>query len=78
MDLWIRKIPKKGMATHLLVVKNLSVMQETRFQSLGREDTLEKEMATHPSILAWSIPMVRGAWWVTVRGVAKSQTQLNS
>ena len=59
-------------------VKNLSVMQETRFWSLGREDTLEKEMATHPSILAWRIPMVRGAWWITVHGVAKSQTRLNS
>ena len=37
-------------------VKNLSVMQETRVQSLGWEDTLEKEMATHFSILTWSIP----------------------
>ena len=37
-------------------VKNLSVMQETRVQSLGWEDTLEKEMATHSSILAWRIP----------------------
>ena len=31
-------------------------MQETRVQSLGREDPLEKEMATHSSILAWEIP----------------------
>ena len=31
-------------------------MQETRVQSLGREDPLEKEMATHSSILAWKIP----------------------
>ena len=31
-------------------------MQETRIRSLGREDPLEKEMATHPSILAWEIP----------------------
>ena len=37
-------------------VKNLSVMQETRVQSLGWEDTLEKEMATHSGILAWRIP----------------------
>ena len=37
-------------------VKNLSVMQETRVQSLGREDRLEKGMATHSSILAWRIP----------------------
>ena len=38
------------------VVKNLPAMQETRVPSLGREDPLEKEMATHPSILAWKIP----------------------
>ena len=37
-------------------VKNLPAMQETQVQSLGREDLLEKEMATHSSILAWRIP----------------------
>ena len=37
-------------------VKNLSAMQETWVQSLGREDPLEKEMATHSNILAWKIP----------------------
>ena len=37
-------------------VKRLPAMQETRVQSLGREDPLEKEMATHSSILAWRIP----------------------
>ena len=38
------------------VVKNLSAKQETRVQSLGREDLLEKEMETHSSTLAWKIP----------------------
>ena len=38
------------------MVKNLPAMQETRIQSLGPEDPLEKEMATHSSILAWRIP----------------------
>ena len=38
------------------MVKNLPAMQETRIQSLGGEDPLEKGMATHPSILAWRIP----------------------
>ena len=38
------------------MVKNPPVMQETRVQSLGREDSLEKEMATHSSVLAWRIP----------------------
>ena len=37
-------------------IKCLPAMQETRVQSLGREDPLEKEMATHSSILAWRIP----------------------
>ena len=37
-------------------VKRLPAMQETRVRSLGREDPLEKEMATHSSILAWKIP----------------------
>ena len=45
-------------------------------QSLGQEDPLEEGMATRSSILAWRIPMDRGAWWATVHGVAKSQTQL--
>ena len=38
------------------MVKHLPAMQETWVQSLGREDPLEKEMATHSSILAWRIP----------------------
>ena len=38
------------------MIKNLPVMQETQVQVLGDEDPLEKEMATHSSILAWRIP----------------------
>ena len=65
-------------------------MQETSVQFLGQEDTLEKVqplgwgdpleecMATHSSILAWRIPMDRGACWAIVHGVAKSQTQLSN
>ena len=45
---------------------------------LGWEDPLEKGMATHSSILAWRIPIDRGAWWATDHGVAKSWTQLSS
>ena len=58
-------------------IKNPPAMQETWVQSLGWEDPLEEGMATHSSILAWSIPMDRGAWWATVHGVTKSQTQLS-
>ena len=49
-------------------------MQETWVGSLGWEDPLEKDMATHSSILACRIPMDRGAWQATVYGVTKSQT----
>ena len=38
------------------MVKNVPVMQDTLVQSLGQEDTLEKEMATYSGILAWRIP----------------------
>ena len=38
------------------MVKNLPAMQETQVRSLGQEDSLEKGMATHSSILAWRIP----------------------
>ena len=46
-------------------------------QSLGWEDPLEEDMATHSSLLPWRIPMDRRAWRATVHGVAKSQTQLS-
>ena len=42
------------------MVKNPPAKQETQVQSLGKEDTLEKEMATHSSILAWEIPWTEG------------------
>jgi len=42
---------------------------------LGR--SLEKEMATHSSILAWKNLMDRGAWWAAIHGVAKSQARLS-
>ena len=45
-------------------------MQETWVKSLGLEDPLEEEIATHSSILAWRIPMDRGAWQATVHRVA--------
>ena len=41
-------------------------MKEMQVGSLGWEDALEKGMATHSNILAWRIPMDRGAWWATV------------
>ena len=46
----------KGASLVTQLVKNLPAVQETRVQFLGQEDSLEKEMTTHPSIHAWRIP----------------------
>jgi len=55
------------------MAKNPPAMQ-TWIQSLDWENPLEEGKATHSSILAWRIPMDRGAWWATVHGITKSQT----
>ena len=47
-------------------------------RSLGQEDPLEDSMAIHSSILAWRIPMDRGALWATVHRVAKNWTRLSN
>ena len=49
---------REGLGASLMAqrLKHLPTMRETWVQSLGREDSLEKEMATHSSILAWGIP----------------------
>ena len=52
--------------------KNPRAMWKTWIQSLGWEDPLEEDMATHSSIPAWRIPMDTGAWWAAVHGVAES------
>ena len=49
------------------MVKNLAAMQKTRAQSLGGEDPLQEEMATHSSILAWRDP-----WTAEPGGITKS------
>ena len=56
------------------MVKNLPSMQETRVQSLGQEQPLEKGMETHSGSLTWRIPWTRGAWWATVHGVTELDT----
>ena len=60
------------------VVKNPPAMWETWVQSLGWEDPLDEGMATHSSILAWRIPMERGAWQAAVHGISKSQKRLRN
>ena len=57
-------------------VKSLPVMWGTQIQSLGWEDPLEKEMATHSSSFAWKIQIDKGAW-ATVHRVAKNLTWLS-
>ena len=59
-------------------VKNLPALKETWAQSLGQDNSLEEEMATHSSILAEKNPMDRGAWQATVHGITESQTWLST
>ena len=59
------------------MVKHLPTMRETQVRSLGWEDPLEKEIATHSSTLAWKITWTEELE-ATVHGVAKSQTQLSN
>ena len=58
-------------------VKRLPTMRETQVQSLGREDLLEKKMATHSSFLAWKIPWMEEPGGLQVQGVAKSRSRLH-
>ena len=61
------------------VIKNppaLQEPQETQVRSLGWEDSLKEEMATHSSILAWKNPMDRGACRATVYEISKTRSRL--
>ena len=66
------------------VVKNMPAMQENTCntrdtgQSLGRQDPLEKEMATYSSILAWEIPWIEEPGRLQSRGLQKSWTRLSN
>ena len=63
------------------MVKNLPAMQETGIRFLGREDPLEKGVATHSSILDWEIPCIEepgGLQSIEVHGVAQRQTLLSN
>ena len=70
---------KKKITFHVYnkVVKNLPAMQETRFCSLGGEDTLKKEMATHSSILAWEIARTEEPGGLQSLGSQKSRRRLS-
>ena len=55
-------------------MKNLPVMREMQVRSLDWEDPLEKEMATHSSMLAWEIPQTENPGGLQSMGLQKSQT----
>ena len=59
------------------LVKNLPVVQETQVWFLGWEDSLEKEMTTHSSILAWEVPWIEEVGGQQSLGSQKGQTQLS-
>ena len=60
--------PRVGTSPVAQMVKCLPTMQETQIQPLGQEDLLEKEMATHSSILAWKIPWTEEPSWLQSTG----------
>ena len=65
-----------GVSLVALKVKNLPAMWETWVQSLGQEDPLEEDMATHSSILAWRIPWTEEPEGLQLTGL-QSWTRLN-
>ena len=80
MDSWVRKSPQRRDRLPTLVdiagkESACSVGGLGLIPGLGR--SLEEGMAAHSNILAWRIPMYRGAWWATVHGAAQSRTGLS-
>ena len=59
-------------------VKILPAMRETWVRSLGWEVPLEEGMAIYSNILAWRIPMDRGAWWDIIHGITKNRMRLST
>ena len=79
MLIFFKKLKYSGAMRASLIaqlVKNLPAVQETRVQFLGGQDPLEKDMATHSSILAWKIPWTEEP--SGLHGGRKSQTRLSN
>ena len=66
--------PVLGASLVTKLVKNLPAMEETRVQSLGQEDPLEKKMATHSTLLAWKIPWTEEPGGLQSMGLQESDT----
>ena len=60
------------------MVENLPPVQETKVRSLSREDSLEKEMATHSSILAWEVPRTEEPWGLHSMGSQRVRHNLGT
>ena len=73
-----RKIGGGGASLAAQRVKNLPAIQETGVRFLGQEDPLEKEMATHSSILAWEISWTEEPGRLQSMGIQKSWTRLSN
>ena len=71
----IYRVEMASLVAH--TVKHLPAMRENWVQSLGWKYPLEEGMTTHSRILAWGIPMDRGARWATVHGAVKSLKELS-
>ena len=65
--------PVLGASLVTKLVKNLPAMEETRVQSLGQEDPLEKKMATHSTLLAWKIPWTEEPGGLQSMGLQESE-----
>jgi len=76
---WIKNLPTMQRASLVAQrVKHLPAMRETCVQSLGGEDSLEEGNGNPLQYSCLENPMDGEAWWATVHGVAKSQTQLSN
>ena len=73
---WVYRVTSQSTSLVAQMVKRLPAMRETWVQSLGWEDPLEKEMATHSSTLAWKIPWTEEPCRVQSMG-SQSRTQLS-
>ena len=76
MLLLIKHLVRASLIAQL--VKNMPTMQETQVRFLGQEDPLEKEMATHSSILAWKVPLTERSLAGYSPWGRKSRTQLSN
>ena len=76
--IWIATLKKKRASLIAQSVKNLPAVQETWVRFLGWEDPLEKEMATHSSILAWRIPWIEEPGRLQSMGVSRVRHDLKT